>query len=202
MINKNRAALNKTVLRNHLAQCIRLGETVSTRSGKTIENYIDCRPLLLTSWAARSAAEAIHGMLSRADHIDSIYVPLGVPTMGYILSMTMALEIGGSVAYLRPGEKEHGLQGRLLLSEDELPRHGEEQHTWQMVPIDDVLTSGTTLLDAVRVARGEGMKVNSAAVLVDREEGGVEALRKEGVSVFALFSLQHLLDVRRSQDED
>lgn len=59
----------------------------------------------------------------------------------------------------------------------------------RVLPVDDIITTGGNLSSTVKALRGEGAVVEKAVVLVDREEGGVEKLRNEGVTVYSLMSV-------------
>ena len=58
--------------------------------------------------------------------------------------------------------------------------------------VEDVMTTGGSLLKAVRVVRELGYNVTIAGVLVDRLEGGREALEAESVPFFSLFTIKDL----------
>ena len=53
--------------------------------------------------------------------------------------------------------------------------------------VDDVITSGSGFLTALEQVHGTGAEVVEALVLVDREEGGEEALAAAGLRLHALF---------------
>ena len=59
--------------------------------------------------------------------------------------------------------------------------------------VDDVITTGGSTLKAVDAIEAEGGKVLFAFVLVDREEGGRQALEDRGIDVLALFTRSSLL---------
>jgi len=59
--------------------------------------------------------------------------------------------------------------------------------------VEDVVTTGGSLLRALAVARGEGATVNRVVTVVDREQGGAEAFAKQKVEFRALFKVSELL---------
>jgi len=61
-----------------------------------------------------------------------------------------------------------------------------------VVLVEDVMTTGGSLLKAVRVVRELGYQVTMAGVLLDRLEGGREALQAEAVTLFSLFTMEDL----------
>jgi orotate phosphoribosyltransferase len=62
-----------------------------------------------------------------------------------------------------------------------------------VVLVEDVLTTGGTLLEGVRRAREAGLSVDRLYVVLDRQEGGRENLEAESIPLEALFTRQQLL---------
>ncbi len=60
--------------------------------------------------------------------------------------------------------------------------------------VDDVATSGSSVIQAIERCREEGLEIAHVAVLVDREEGGMDAIRAAapGVPVSAIFRKSEL----------
>jgi orotate phosphoribosyltransferase len=63
--------------------------------------------------------------------------------------------------------------------------------------LEDVVTSGGALAEAVSAVRAEGLVVRHAVCVVDREEGGSDALARLGVRLTALFRAHELLEMRK-----
>jgi orotate phosphoribosyltransferase len=59
--------------------------------------------------------------------------------------------------------------------------------------VEDVVTSGGALLQAVQALREAGLTVRTAVCVVDREEGGAAALAAEGVRLRPIFRASELL---------
>jgi orotate phosphoribosyltransferase len=64
--------------------------------------------------------------------------------------------------------------------------------------IEDVVTTGGALVEAVSALREEGLVVRTAVCVVDREEGGSDALARVGVRLRALFRAEDLLELRKT----
>lgn len=61
--------------------------------------------------------------------------------------------------------------------------------------IEDVVTSGSSILDTVVDLRSEGLVVTDAIVVVDREQGGAQNTEENGVKMHSLFTLSYLLNL-------
>uniref|UniRef100_A0A182LTP8 Uridine 5'-monophosphate synthase n=1 Tax=Anopheles culicifacies TaxID=139723 RepID=A0A182LTP8_9DIPT len=59
--------------------------------------------------------------------------------------------------------------------------------------IEDVVTSGSSILDTVDDVRSEGLIVTDAIVVVDREQGGSQNTEERGVRMHSLYTLSYLL---------
>ncbi len=59
--------------------------------------------------------------------------------------------------------------------------------------IEDVVTTGGSVLKAVKILRDEGLKVERVICVVNREEGGDENLKREGVELISLLRAKDLL---------
>ncbi|XP_068152411.1 uridine 5'-monophosphate synthase [Drosophila tropicalis] len=60
--------------------------------------------------------------------------------------------------------------------------------------VEDVVTSGSSILDTVKDLQSEGIVVTDAVVVVDREQGGAANIAKHGVKMHSLFTLSFLLN--------
>jgi orotate phosphoribosyltransferase len=71
----------------------------------------------------------------------------------------------------------------------------------RVVVVDDVATSGKAVIDAIERCKKDGLEVVHAIVLVDREAGGLDAIRRElapGTPVEAIFTKTELEGLRKS----
>jgi len=59
--------------------------------------------------------------------------------------------------------------------------------------VEDVVTTGGSVLRAVKILREQGLNVNRVIAVVDREEGGADALNKNNVELIALIKARELL---------
>jgi orotate phosphoribosyltransferase len=87
--------------------------------------------------------------------------------------------------YVRKKPKEHGTQ-RMI--------EGDPDVKGVAVVVDDVATTGSSILRAVGALKEAGFTVRDALVVVDRDEGAAQALEKGGVKLHSLLALRELLD--------
>ena len=81
--------------------------------------------------------------------------------------------------YVRAERKEYGAQRRI---EGDVPVAGA-----QVAIVDDVITTGGSIQQAIEAVEAEGSHVARVVVVVDRRQGGAERLRDRGYEVVALF---------------
>lgn len=61
--------------------------------------------------------------------------------------------------------------------------------------IEDVVTTGSSILETTKDLRAEGLVVTDAIVVVDRQQGGGKNLTENGVQMHSLFTLPYLMNV-------
>src|SRR5690606_33605072 len=61
--------------------------------------------------------------------------------------------------------------------------------------VEDVITSGQSLLETIEEIEREGLKVTDIVVVLDREQGGIEKLKKKGYTVHTLFTINEVIDI-------
>lgn len=158
--------------------------TVVLRSGKTSDYYLDCRRVTLEALGARLSGILLHDLYRRT--MDPV-AAVGGPTMGadplVMAFLLRALEAGERLPgfLVRKEAKGHGMGARIE------GRWGVPAGA-PVLLLEDVLTTGGSLRTAIEACREEGLRPAGALVLVDREEGGREALAAEGIRVGAVFT--------------
>ena len=89
--------------------------------------------------------------------------------------------------WIRKTPKGHGLKKWI---------EGDVKSGDRIIIVDDVITTGKSTIEAIQRAREGGLNVVKVIVLVDREEeGGKQAIEKEGVEVGALFTINDLMRI-------
>ena len=151
-------------LRRH---AVRTDGPFTLRSGAVSDWYIDARQTTFNGEGARLVGAAVCQLLH------SEVRTVGGMTMGADpIAMATALHASWSEKEMRAfsvrkGEKEHGLAGRLA---------GPVEEGDRAAIVEDTVTTGGALAEAVEAARAAGLVVMQIVVLVDRSEGAAEAL--------------------------
>ncbi|HLY95366.1 MAG TPA: orotate phosphoribosyltransferase [Gaiellaceae bacterium] len=174
--------MNDEQLRAALVDAAYLEGDFLLRSGKRSRYYLDkyrfeTRPDLLRALGGRIAA-AVREHAPDADR-------LAGPELGAVaLAAAASLECGLPFLIVRKEAKEYGTGKRL---------EGPYEAGETVCLIEDVVTSGGALLASVDALRAAGLVVATAVCVVDREEGGNEALAGEAVRLFPIFRAGELL---------
>jgi orotate phosphoribosyltransferase len=157
------------------------------RSGKRSRYYLDkyrfeTRPDLLKPLGERIAATV-------REHAPDA-TRLAGPELGAVaLAAAASLESGLPFIIVRKEAKEYGTAKRI---------EGPYEEGECICLIEDVVTSGGALLDSVEALRGAGLVVQTAVCVVDREEGGADALARHAVRLRPLFRAGELLGTAKS----
>jgi orotate phosphoribosyltransferase len=164
--------------------------TFTLASGRISSYYIDLRTIPSYPGAYRTLTNA-YGEYLRHEFKEGSYDAIaGIPTAGLTLSSPLALMLEKPMIYVRKDEKDHG-RNKLV--------EGVTRPGWKVLVVDDVVTTGGSVLSAIEAIRSEGCEVDRASVVIDRLEGGTAALKKEGVRLHAMTDIIELVNILRSK---
>lgn len=170
-------------LRSSLVEAAYLEGDFVLRSGKRSRYYLDkyrfeTRPDILRALGVRIAGEI-------AAHAPDA-TRIAAPELGAVaLAAAASLESGLPFVIVRKEAKEYGTGNRIEGPYDD----GE-----CLCLVEDVVTSGGALLDSIEALRSAGLVVQTAVCIVDREEGGADALARKAVRLRPIFRSSELLD--------
>lgn len=118
---------------------------------------------------------------------------IGIPTAGTPLAQAAADGSDGFIIFriMREMKKEYGAHGKTIVN----GRPDPARHVY--ATIDNVVTDGESKIEAAKLLREDGYPADDMihVILVDRGNGGVERLRREGLKVVVIFNLTDLIEV-------
>jgi orotate phosphoribosyltransferase len=156
--------------------------------GKLGAYYLDLRVLPSFPDSFRASIEMLE---KTARGVEGIAKIAGIPTGGLPWASVLAYSLSKPLVYVRKEVKHHGREKMV----EGLLTPGD-----RVLLVDDVITTGKNILDAMQTLRNEGGVVEDALVLVDREEGGREHLLKSGLKLHSVTRISDL--ARRLLDMD
>lgn len=152
---------------------IRRGDTFVLTSGKTSNYYVDCKPATLDPEGAYCTGMVVLDVLKQI-------TPYPKAIGGLTLGADPIVPVVAALSY------QQGAPVSAFIVRKEAKKHGTARYLegWQgqrgepVVIIDDVCTTGGSTLIAIERAQQAGLEVVAAICLVDRDEGGREAIQK------------------------
>lgn len=158
---------------------IRFGK-FKLHSGVTSNIYLDLRVLASFPQALRNATAAYRTVL---DHLQFDLLA-ATPLAGLPLGTALCLDMNRPLIYPRKTAKSYGT-GKGI------------EGVWSVgqtaVVIDDLVTSGDSILQTIVTLKVAGLQVNEAVVLIDREQGGVANIAEQGYKLHCVATLSQLL---------
>jgi orotate phosphoribosyltransferase len=160
-------------------ESIKFGDYTLT-SGKKSPDYIDLRQTISNpitmDWISNSLVRIIMNEIGK-EKVDKI---LGVPTAGVPFATMVSQKLTLPLIYYRKARKEHGVRKKIEGSVDRNDR---------VLIVDDLITTGESVIEAAEAVREQGAIANELVVLLDREQGGSDRLRQAHIEPHILFKV-------------
>lgn len=162
------------VLAREVQRVSELRGSFRLRSGTTSDRYFDKYRFESDPKLLREIAEAMAPLVPPG--IDAIAgLELGGVPIATMLSQATALP----TLFVRKQAKAYGTCRYA---------EGGEVAGRRLLVVEDVVTSGGQVIESVRALRADGAVITHALCVIDREAGGAEALRHEGLNLVSLFT--------------
>ena len=158
---------------------------ITLASGRKSWLYFNMKPTMMDPEGSFLLGELI---VDKLEHLDADYVgglEMGaVPIVSFVAPASFRRDESAPVRafFVRKQAKEHGTQ---QLVEGLSP--GESLKGKIVVMLEDVTTTGGSIIKAIERTRQAGAQIERVITLVDRQEGAEEALTKIGVKLDPLF---------------
>ncbi|MCE1255225.1 MAG: orotidine-5'-phosphate decarboxylase [Anaerolineae bacterium] len=193
-INAGRAAVSKVLkptadlsLKKELVQalfsagCIKFGQ-FTLASGKQSPIYVDLRRIISFPDVMRKAAAAYANSAAGLS-FDRL---AAVPYAALPATAALSLHLNVPMIYPRKEVKAYGT-GQAI--------EGAFEAGLTAIMVEDVITTGGSILTAIKTLEDAGLKVKDVLVLVDRNQGGHQALANGGYSLHAALSIDEVVEI-------
>ncbi|MCU0538904.1 MAG: orotate phosphoribosyltransferase [Desulfobacterales bacterium] len=154
-------------------------------SGRMSHYYVNCKPTTLHPRGMFLVGHLVFAALRAAGVAAVGGLTFGADPVAMAAAFASELEGRPIRAFsIRKTQKDHGI---VRWVEGDI-RKGE-----RVAVVDDVATTGGSTITAIERARAEGLEVVQAVVLVDRQEGGLEAIRRHVPDASGIITRDELL---------
>jgi orotate phosphoribosyltransferase len=160
--------------------------TFKLTSGKISPYYIDLRIVPSFPDAFQKICNLYTNFVKEKIGTENLDRVAGIPVAGIPFASLIAYNLKKPFLYIRKGVRLHGRQRRV---------EGILAPGNRVLLVDDLVTTGLSLRRAAKAITAEGGIVNDAVVLLDREEGGEEKLKKSGIRLHTLLKISELANM-------
>ncbi len=172
----------------HEKKIIRFGD-FTLASGKKSSYYVDLRLVPSYPHQFRKMVKYLQNEIINGVGLDKFDSLVSVPTGGLVIASALAIETVKPLIYVRSKPKDYGTSKSI---------EGKIQEGMTVVMIDDVATTGGSVLNGIKSLKDAKITVKDAYVIVNRMEGADEALKDEGVT---LHSILNVIQITKSLHE-
>ena len=155
-------------------------------SGKNSSYYVDLRLIPSYPHQFRKMIKNLQNLIVEKTGLDDFDCLASVPTGGLVVTSALAIEIVKPLIYVRSKPKEHGTTKSI---------EGKISAGMKVVMVDDVMTTGTSVLNGINQLKEAGLLVSDLYVIINRLEGGDKTLSDIGVQTHQLTDILEITDI-------
>lgn len=171
----------------HKIGAIKFGSFV-LKSGIISPFYINLRDIISYPDIFRGVIELIAKEIPGNLQFDRIS---GVPYTGLPLASALAIHMKKPLIIKRKEEKAYGSKDSII---------GSFNQNDQCLLIEDLITTGESILETKDALGQEGVKVDNVVVIIDRSSDGGEGLKKLGINLYKLTTIHEIVATLRVKD--
>jgi orotate phosphoribosyltransferase len=168
---------------------VQFGNFTVSESAVSSPVFVNPKVLISNPTALRVASKLMQQEINLAQslrraRVHPFAVVAGVPVGGLLLATAYSLETNIPMIYARvrpEGTGTRGIEGRFTMGDAALI-------------IDDLITRGSSVLETAELLEENMLKVKDVIVLVDREHGATERLRRRGFNLISILKLDVMLN--------
>ena len=164
---------------------IQFGDFTLT-SGKNSSYYIDLRLVPSYPHQFRKMIKNLQNLIIEKTGLDNFDSLASVPTGGLVVTSALAIEIVKPLIYVRNKPKEHGTTKSI---------EGKISTGMKVVMIDDVMTTGTSVLNGIRQLKEAELSISDLYVIINRLEGADKVLADEGIRIHQLTDILEITNI-------
>ena len=173
----------------HQKEIIKFGD-FTLASGKSSSYYVDLRLVPSYPHEFRMMVKHLENQITEDIGLDNFESIVSVPTGGLVIASALAIETVKPLIYVRSKPKNYGTSKSV---------EGKIHDGMKVVMIDDVATTGGSVVNAIKSLTEVNVPVKDAYVIVDRMEGADEALAELGVKMHSILNILQITEVLYEQ---
>ena len=155
-------------------------------SGKDSSYYIDLRLVPSFPHEFRKMIKNLQNLIIEKIGLDDFESLASVPTGGLVVTSALAIEIVKPLIYVRNKPKEHGTTKSI---------EGKTSAGMKVVMVDDVITTGTSVLNGIKQLKESGLSVSDVFVIINRLEGADKEFSNIGVRIHQLTDILEITNI-------
>lgn len=171
----------------HTIGAIKFG-TFTLKSGIISPFYIDLR--LIVSYP--DLLEKIGDFMWEEIQDCRFNIVCGVPYTALPIATAISLKQGIPMVMRRKESKDYGTKKII---------EGKFERGQKCLVIEDLITSGSSILETITPLEEEGIVVHDSLVLIDREQGGTANLRDKGYQLHSVFKITEIFDILEESEK-
>ena len=155
-------------------------------SGKDSSYYIDLRLVPSFPHQFRKMIKNLQNLIIEKIGLDNFDSLASVPTGGLVVTSALAIETVKPLIYVRNKPKEHGTTKSI---------EGKISAGMKVVMVDDVMTTGTSVLNGIKQLKESGLSISDVFVIINRLEGDDKAFSDMGVQIHQLTDILEITNI-------